>query len=126
MMRLLVVATPEIDEVSLVKRVHGYVHSDPPVEVHVIATGDGAPDRLTGLITQLERLGVEVTGAVAHDDLVAAIERTAEGSSFGRVLVSAPTSRIQQWLHSDLPHRLGRRINAPVESVATRVTAGER
>lgn len=120
------VATPEIDEVSLVKRVDGYVHSDPPVEVHVIATGDGAPDRLTGLITQLERLGVEVTGAVAHDDLVAAIERTAEGSSFGRVLVSAPTSRIQQWLHSDLPHRLGRRINAPVESVATRVTAGER
>ena len=120
-MRLLVVATPEIDEASLIRRVDGYVHSDPPVEVHVIATGDGAPDRLTGLIAQLERLGVEVSGGVAHDDVVAAVERIAEGLSFGRILVSSPLSRIQQWLHADLPHRLGRRISAPVESIASRV-----
>lgn len=121
MLKLLVVATREIDEASLIRRVDGYVHSDPPVEVHVIATGDGGPDQLQGLVTQLERLGVAVTGEVAHDDLVAAVERTAEGSSFGRILVSSPSSRIRQWLHADLPHRLRRRISAPVESIALRV-----
>lgn len=124
-MRLLVVATAEIDEEALVQRVGGYLRSDPPVAVHVVATGDGAPDRLAGLTARLERLGVEVTGEVARDDVVAAVERAAVGSSFGRILVSSPRSRIQQWLHADLPHRLRRRINAPVESVAARMSAGD-
>lgn len=117
-MKLLVVATPEIDEESLVQRVGGYVRTDPPVAVHVIATGDGAPDRLTGLTARLERLGVGVTGELAHGHLVAAVERAAEGSSFGRILVSSPTSRIQRWLHADVPHRLHRRTSALVESIA--------
>lgn len=117
-MKLLVVATPEIDEESLVQRVGGYVRSDPPVAVHLIASGDGAPDRLTGLTARLERLDIPVTGELAHGGLVTAVERAAEGSSFGRILVSSPASRIQRWFHADVPHRLQRRTSALVESVA--------
>lgn len=127
-MKLLLVATPEIDEESVMRRVGGYVRSDPPVAVHVIATGDGAPDRLTGLTARLEQLGVGVTGGLAHGDLVAAVERAAEVSSFGRILVSSPVSRIQRWLHADVPHRLQRRTSAVVESVAPleATTGGQR
>lgn len=121
MMRVLVVATDDLDQEELGRRIDGYVHSDPPVDVLVVAAGDHADALLEETVTRVELLGVSVTGEVGAADVAAAVDSALSRFRAHRVLVPASPSRVARWFHRDLPHRLANHTNAMVESIAVPV-----
>ncbi|MEZ5244936.1 MAG: hypothetical protein R2707_07560 [Acidimicrobiales bacterium] len=124
MLKLLVVATDDLDQEALGRRIDGYVHSDPPVDVYVVAAGDHADDLLEETITRVELLDASVAGEIGAVDLTVAVDAALSRFAAHRVLVSASPSRVAQWLHRDVPHRLQRRTKAIVESIAVPVGGG--
>ncbi|GJM36661.1 MAG: hypothetical protein R8F63_20560 [Acidimicrobiales bacterium] len=120
--KLLVVSTDQLVQEGLAQRVNAYVHSDPPVEVFIVACGDQADARLTETTTRLELLGVGVSGEVGGSDVTAAVDSALSHFGAHRILVSASPSRIAQWFHRDLSHRLQNRTTAIVETIAEPVS----
>lgn len=61
-------------------------------------------------------LGAEVDGEVGEADPIDAVRDLFDrGRSFDRILLSTFTSGFSRWLRLDVPHRLGRITDVPIE-----------
>lgn len=80
--------------------------------------------RLQQGLEVISELGAEVGGEVGEADPIDAIRVLFDrGLSFDRILLSTFTSGFSRWLRLDVPHRLGRTTDLPIEHIETDVAA---
>jgi len=125
--RVLVVANRTADSEGLAKAL-----SDRPDAAHatftllVPASGRG-PDRPHGLeiarsqleqgLKRLKDAGLEVTGMVGDPDPIVAVADIWKPGEFDEVVVSTLEGEASRWLEYDLPHRVTRLTDCPVQHV---------
>lgn len=92
----------------------------------VPATGRG-PDRPQGLeiartqleagLARLRDAGLDVSGTVGDPDPIVAVAETWKPGEFDEVVVSTLGREASRWLEFDLPHRIGKLTDCPVQHV---------
>ncbi|MCP3990275.1 MAG: hypothetical protein GY724_14455 [Actinomycetia bacterium] len=83
---------------------------------------DEAATRLGQSLEMISDRGVQINGEVGEADPVDAVRVLLDrGLSFDRILLSTFTSGFSRWLRLDVPHRLGRIANVPVEHIQSDV-----
>ena len=92
----------------------------------VPATGRG-PDRPQGFeiarsqlkagLARLRDAGLDVTGTVGDPDPIVAVAETWNPGDFDEVIVSTLEGEASRWLEFDLPHRIGKLTDCPVQHV---------
>ena len=92
----------------------------------VPATGRG-PDRPQGLeiarsqlkagLGRLRDAGLDVAGTVGDPDPIVAVAETWKPGDFDEVIVSTLEGEASRWLEFDLPHRIGKLTDCPVQHV---------
>jgi hypothetical protein len=92
----------------------------------VPATGRG-PDRPRGLViarsqlkaglARLRDAGLDVTGTVGDPDPIVAVAEAWKPGDFDEVIVSTLEGEASRWLEFDLPHRIGKLTDCPVQHV---------
>jgi hypothetical protein len=92
----------------------------------VPVTGRG-PDRAKGLdiarsqlaagLQRLRDAGLDVDGLVGDPDPIVAVAETWKPGAFDEVVVSTLEREASRWLEYDLPHRIGRLTDCPVQHV---------
>ena len=85
------------------------------------------PDRPQGLETARSQLeaglarlrdaGLDVTGVVGDPDPIVAVAETWKPGAFDEVIVSTLEGDASRWLEFDLPHRIGKLTDCPVQHV---------
>jgi hypothetical protein len=73
--------------------------------------------RLGEALLRFGELGAEVTGEVAVDEPLHAIEQALVKDSYDAIIISTLPSGASRWLHLDLPHRVERKFDLPVVTV---------
>jgi hypothetical protein len=77
-----------------------------------------AERRLDRGLELLAELDVDVDGEVGEPDPVDAVRAVFDrGLTFDRVLLSTLPVGLSRWLHLDVPHRLGRALDIPIEHI---------
>lgn len=130
--RYLVVANQTLGGRHLIETVIDHVREGASVHVTVPAA-ELEPDDLRGLDAQqvaqhrltrkLERLaeaGVAATGNVGPADPVEAIREQLAAGHFSGIIISTLPRPLSRWLHMDLPHRVVREFDVPVEWLESR------
>lgn len=80
--------------------------------------------RLEEGLEMMSELGVEVDGELGEADPIDAVRVLFDrGLSFDRILLSTFTSGFSRWLRLDVPHRLGRITDLPIEHIQSDVAA---
>lgn len=78
--------------------------------------------RLQQGLEVISELGAEVDGEVGEPDPIDAVRVLFDrGLSFDRILLSTFTSGFSRWLRLDVPHRLGRITDLPIEHIQSDV-----
>ena len=81
-----------------------------------------AKKRLQQGLEAISLLGVEVDGEIGTPDPIDALRNLFDrGLSFDRILLSTFTSGFSRWLRLDVPHRLSRVTDLPVEHIESDV-----
>jgi hypothetical protein len=125
--RVLVVANRTADSEGLAQALSDRPDAaDAAFTLLVPATGRG-PDRPEGrelaraqLAAGLQRLtdaGLEVTGTVGDPDPIVAVAETWKPGDFDEVIVSTLEGDASRWLEFDLPHRIAKLTDCPVQHV---------
>ncbi len=65
-------------------------------------------------VDQLEKAGLNVTGAVGSENPIDAIEEALEAERFDAVVVVTEPAGIAGWVNLDLPSRIERHVSEPV------------
>jgi hypothetical protein len=133
--RVLVVAHRTARDPSLADAVAGRAASSPaeftllvPAVAHglhrVVDPEDHCCDEAEGVLREAipvlsDAAGSRVSGVIGSHDPFAAVWDALNDGGYDEVIVSPHPSRISQWLHLDLPHRIAA-LGVPV----THVTAG--
>ena len=129
MRHVIIVANQTLAGPRLHDRVSHILEVDPQTRFHIVvpATGAngplparalaGARRRLGQAFEALDDLGAEVTGEVGPAHPVVAVHLAIERLHPDLLLLSTLPAGASRWLHLDLPHRLQRRFNIPVEVI---------
>jgi len=81
-----------------------------------------ARQRLQQGLEVISEMGAEVDGEIGEPDPIDAVRNLLDrGRSFDRILLSTFTSGLSRWLRLDVPHRLGRTTDVPVEHIQSEV-----
>lgn len=86
------------------------------------ATGGHAADARRDLDRALERMraaGLDVTGLVGDPDPVVAVHEAWDPRRYDEVVVSTLPTGTSRWLQIDLPHRIERLTDVPVQHVVS-------
>jgi len=84
-----------------------------------------AQERLRRGLELIAERGAEVDGEVGETDPIDAVRVVFDrGMTFDRILLSTFTSGWSRWLRLDVPHRLRRVTEIPVEHIESDVAAG--
>lgn len=130
--RYLVVANQTLAGRHLVETVVDHVREGASVHVTVPATEverhdlrgltaeQVAQHRLTRKLERLARVGVTATGNVGPADPIEAIREQLATGHFTGVIISTLPRPLSRWLHTDLPHRVVREFELPVEWLESR------
>lgn len=79
---------------------------------------DEAGQRLERGLELISELGAEADGEVGEADPIDAVRHLFDrGRHFDRILLSTLPVGLSRWLHLDVPHRLGRITDIPVEHI---------
>jgi hypothetical protein len=76
-----------------------------------------ARERLDGVLARLRAMGVEATGEVGSKDPVDAVQDALRNRSVDEIIISTLPVRISRWLGQDVPTKLRRSVDVPVEVV---------
>ena len=68
-------------------------------------------------VQRLKDAGLEVTGVVGDPDPIVAVAETWKPGEFDEVVVSTLEREASRWLEYDLPHRITRLTDCPVQHV---------
>jgi GABA permease len=79
-----------------------------------------AGSRLAAGIEWMRGLGATVDGQVGDHDPVRAIREYQAGERVDEIIISTLPHGLSQWLHLDLPHRVGRHCGVPVAVVSAK------
>jgi hypothetical protein len=88
-----------------------------------LGTGDpveAARRRLHEALDRFRADGVEAEGSVGPADPVEAIREALSMARYVGIIISTPPAGASKWLHMDLPHRIEREFQLPVEWIETR------
>ena len=84
----------------------------------LVPAGPGAAERLAAGISRLRAAGLEVEGRVGVDaNPLFALAEVWDGSVYDEIVVSTLPTGVSHWLNMDLPQRIARLTDAPVEHV---------
>jgi hypothetical protein len=124
----LVVANQTLGGTALVGTVQERVMEGAAIRVVVTAAepaGDAAPgtgdpvaaaqQRLEEALDRLRADGVEATGSVGPADPVEAIREAMHTTRFDGIIIATHPAGASKWFHMDLPHRIEREFQLPVE-----------
>jgi hypothetical protein len=125
--RVLVVANRTADSEGLAHALSDRADAaDAAFTLLVPATGRG-PDRPQGLaiarsqleagLARLRDAGLDVTGTVGDPDPIVAVAEIWKPGAFDEVIVSTLGREASRWLEFDLPHRVGKLTDCPVQHV---------
>lgn len=138
MKKILVVANQTAVGAHLTQRVYEMKEAEPEIEVMVVVPAtprsgsrtdivgrpvhdhDGverAGRQLSGAISALEKIGVTGTGWVGPADPMACVRSALSDRSFNHIIVSTLPVGVSRWVAMDLPHRIERRFNLPVDHI---------
>lgn len=76
-----------------------------------------ASDRLHSLVVWLDGKGVPSTGSLVEIAPLHAIVCAATRAVYDEIVISTLPLGISRWLHTDLPHRVERRLPVPVATI---------
>jgi hypothetical protein len=87
----------------------------------LVPTGRGgsreAHDQLGEGLRRFTEAGLEVEGRVCDADPIVAVHEIWDPGEFDEVIISTLARDSSRWLEADLPHRIARLTDAPVEHV---------
>jgi hypothetical protein len=78
-------------------------------------TDQAAQERLQEALDRLRADGVEATGSVGPADPVEAIREAMHTARFDGIIISTHPAGASKWFPMDLPHRIEREFQLPVE-----------
>ena len=76
-----------------------------------------AQQRLDDVLARLESMGVTATGEVGSKEPVDAVHDALRGREVDEIILSTLPVRVSRWLGQDVPTKLRRSVNVPVEVV---------
>lgn len=141
MQEILIVANQTAVGTQITRRVHELKGEDAEIGVYIVVPatpriaggqpkqdGEGRPyhdadgveraGRQLRLAKEaLTKAGATVDGMVGPSDPMRAVTLAAENRRIDRVIVSTLPVGVSRWIAMDLPHRLGRRLDVPVDHV---------
>ena len=138
MQQVLVVANQTAVGSHITQRLHELKNESGEIAVHVLVPAtrtsrldvdsegrpihdaDGverAKQQVARAVEAIEKIGAVVTGGVGTSDPMAATLAATRERRIDRVIVSTLPVGASRWLAMDLPHRLQRRLNVPVEHI---------
>jgi K+-sensing histidine kinase KdpD len=119
--RVLVLANQTADSEGLVEALRRRAErGDVTFKLLVPAGKGGGSDARRQLEAALERFaaaGLEVDGQVCDADLIVAVNEVWDPGEFDEVIISTLARDSSRWLEADLPHRIARLTDAPVQHV---------
>ena len=84
----------------------------------VVPAGSGAAERLEAALASMRAAGLEADGRVGTDaNPLFAVADVWDPSVFDEIVVSTFPTGVSHWLNADLPQRVARLTDAPVEHV---------
>ena len=90
----------------------------------LVPAGAGAHERLEAALARLRAAGLKAEGQVGADaNPLFAVAEVWDASVYDEIVVSTFPTGVSHWMNLDLPQRIGRLTDAPVEHV---VAASER
>ena len=99
----------------------GYIDPAGMVSEHDEDHADSAYDRANGRLddytAHLSALGAEVSGEIGVADPVRAVQQVLYRATFDGVILATQPAGVSRWLRMDLPSRLGRVTDLPIEVV---------
>lgn len=81
------------------------------------AAREAARSQLVAGLRRLQDAGLDVSGIVGDPDPIVAVAETWKPGEFDEVIVSTLEREASRWLEYDLPHRIGRLTDSPVQHV---------
>jgi nucleotide-binding universal stress UspA family protein len=106
--------------------IHMAVPATKPADEHPPAEGtasENAQRRLQEALERLKSAGVQATGEVGVADPMQAIRDAFRAHTYSGLIISTLPAGASRWLHMDLPHRVAREFNVPVEWIEARTDA---
>ena len=97
---------------------HAYEESDIQVDVIVPAEQsetDAAQERLEMELQRLGAEGIAASGSVAQTDPYQGIGNAAGRQHYDGIIIATHPSTVSRWMHLDLPRRVERELQIPVE-----------
>jgi hypothetical protein len=97
--------------------------SDDPSDDAAGGTGDpveGARRRLDEALDRFRADGVEAEGSVGPADPVEAVRVALSKGRYVGIIIATHPAGASKWFHMDLPHRIEREFQLPVEWIETR------
>jgi hypothetical protein len=76
-----------------------------------------ARSQLDAGVRRLKDAGLDVTGVLGDPDPIVAVAETWKPGEFDEVIVSTLEREASRWLEYDLPHRIGKLTDCPVQHV---------
>jgi hypothetical protein len=86
---------------------------------------EAAQARLEAGLDQMREAGLEVQGLIGDHDAIAAVHDTWDPKAYDDVVVSTLPTGTSKWLQIDLPHRVRKLTDAPVQHVVAQPPAPE-
>jgi hypothetical protein len=83
----------------------------------LLVPGRDAHDQLSAALQRFADAGLEVDGQLCDADPIVAVHEVWDPREFDEVIVSTLARDHSRWLEADLPHRIARLTDAPVEHV---------
>ena len=76
--------------------------------------------RLELLTREIRAAGGDADGDLGDPDPLKAIEREVRTHQFDEIILSTPPSGLSKWIRRDLPHRVERKFELPVQTLTPR------
>jgi hypothetical protein len=83
----------------------------------LLVPGRDAHERLAAALRRFADAGLDVEGQLCDADPIVAVHDVWDPREFDEVIVSTLARDHSRWLEADLPHRIARLTDAPVEHV---------
>ena len=125
--KLLVVANQTVDSDELYDALRARAERG-PISVTLLLPQDvqtGSAHRVNAALERLHAAGIEAEGMLGDIDPACAVIEAWDPRRWDEVIVSTLPTGASRWLQIDLPHRIQRAIDAPVQHVVSR-PAGDR
>jgi hypothetical protein len=121
-MRYLLVLDHTLGGTGVTWAVKGHALEKGPINVDILVPArddehDSAQARLEIELSQLRSLGIAASGQVANSAPFEAIHGAAERERYDGIIIATHPPAVSRWMHLDIPHRVARALQIPVEWV---------